>query len=104
MHLRGSASVPSELIVSPVSMERDKSEGHSRAMQADEIQLHGAVNASDSKLHAFRPRSRPPSREELQSSMAEQGIPGILHQGIFYGNPADVPERPIGRPSRHLPM
>ena len=50
-----------------------------------------------SRLHAFRPRCRPPTREELQSSMAEQGVPDIVHQGVFYGNLADVPERPIGR-------
>lgn len=48
------------------------------------------------RLHAFRPQSRPPTREELHSSMAEQGLPDIVHQGVFYGNPADVPERPIG--------
>ena len=31
---------------------------------------------------------------EVEATMAEQGVPPVIHPQPFYGNPADVPERP----------
>ncbi len=93
----GLLNIPSQPLASPVSMEVDAAEAAEGDVQEDQVLLHGTVRSSGSKLHAFRPRCRPPTREELQSSMAEQGILEIQYQGAFYGNPSDVPERPIGR-------
>ena len=97
----GVMNVPSQPLGSPVSMEVDIAEAAESDVQEDQVLLHGTVRGSGSKLYAFRPRSRPPTREELESSMIEQGIPEIQYQGVFYGNPSDVPERPIGTRSRH---
>ena len=33
-------------------------------------------------------------QEEVAATMAEQGVPPVVHPPPFYGNPADVPERP----------
>ncbi len=33
-------------------------------------------------------------QEEVTATMAEQGVPPVVHPPPFYGNPADVPERP----------
>ena len=100
-HHRGSMELTSQPLDSSVSMERNAEGGDDKDMQGDQVQIHGPVRSSGSKLHAFRHCSRPPTRAELQGSMAERGIPGILYQGVYYGNPSDVPERPIGRHSRH---
>ncbi len=97
----GLSNIPSQPLGSPVSMEVDLAEAADSDMQEDRTLLHGAVRGSGSKLYAFRPRSRPPTRGELEASMIEQGIPEIQYQGVFYGNPSDVPERPIGRHSCH---
>lgn len=99
-HRRESLNIPSQPLGSPVSMELDLQEAAARDVQEGQVPLHDAVRDSGSKLYAFRPRDRPPMREELQGSMAEQGIPEILYQGVHYGNPSDVPERPIGMHSR----
>lgn len=32
---------------------------------------------------------------QLDASMAEQGLLPIIHHEAFYGNPADVPDRPV---------
>ena len=93
----GLLNIPSQPLGSPVSMEVDAAEAAEGDVEEDQVLLHGTVRSSGSKLHAFRPRCRPPTREELQSSMAEHGILEIQYQGAFYGNPSDVPERPIGR-------
>ena len=100
-HGRGSLNAPSQPQGSPVSMEVELEEAAvARAVQDDLMSLHDTVRGSGSKLYAFRPRGRPPMREELQGSMAEHGIPEILFQGVHYGNLADVPERPIGKHTR----
>ncbi len=97
-HHRGARALSSQPLSSPINMEGETGD---RAIQSPRQHpqgrsLDGKSVGPDSKLRAFMPCSRPPTREELQSSMAEQGILEILHQGVYYGNPADVPERPIG--------
>jgi len=35
------------------------------------------------------------AQNELDKSMAEQSILPIIHPEAFYGNPGDVPDRPV---------
>ena len=108
-HHRGAQALSSQPLDSPINMEGetgDREIQESPGQRPQRRSLDGESVGPDSKLRAFMPSSRPPTREELQSSMAEQGILEILHQGVYYGNPADVPERPIGgifKPS-HSPV
>ncbi|KAK9818869.1 hypothetical protein WJX74_003598 [Apatococcus lobatus] len=42
----------------------------------------------------WRAKAPPPSQAEVEATLAEHGVPHVLHPPPFYGNPADVPERP----------
>ena len=98
-HHRGAQALSSQPLGSLIILEGetgDRGIQESPGQRPQTSSLDAKSVGPDSKLRTFMPRSRPPTREELQSSMAEQGILEILHQGVYYGNPADVPERPIG--------
>ena len=47
-------------------------------------------------LVAFRPRARPPTKQELVDTMLALNVPAVVHQPAFYGRPEHVPHRPTG--------
>jgi hypothetical protein len=58
--------------------------------------------AAAKELTMFRPRRRPPSSAQLQVDMDALGLHEVVHQPAFYGNPDDVPSRPVGEPNPAL--
>ena len=97
---KGAQAMPSQVSDASHTLPEGADDAGPSSMQIDQpgTLQHEPIRGPDSRLHAFRPRSGPPTREELQASMIQLGITDMVHQNAFYGNPADVPERPIGEP------
>lgn len=81
----------------PESLWSDRgAELRDRGIGAENRGMAGPADDRPREEVIFRPRQGPPTEAELQASMLELGLTAVVHQPVFYGNPADVPNRPTG--------
>ena len=75
-----------------------------REIDSDELRIeHGIevahtdtnLDSSDGYIFLFKFRKLPPCNSDLVSSCWNFGLQPIVHQGPYYSDPSDVPEKPV---------
>ncbi|KAI1612753.1 DNA polymerase zeta subunit [Exophiala viscosa] len=83
---KGRISSSQQTLVPPTTVESDKT------IRLPSLKLRGLRDTGRvASLLLFLPR--PPTTEEVKTSMWQQGLPDVIYQEAFYSNEEDVPEQ-----------
>ena len=76
--------------------ELDTELGDTESLDVAALPPSNSVDETESfARYALRRTQTPPTRARLVSTLRDHDLPDVIHQPVFYGNPHDVPSRPV---------